>query len=375
MGLQCRRHHAPHFYERALEAVTTRPYGRWQVSPQDVANPVFGGSLACARRGCRGCRRGRRALAKGPPLHSLLLGQSPPRTGQTPKSQSGPLRRHVCMCETHRATCAHAHSKRRCPVCTCSVHTYNTHACVTHADTACTTHTCVHTAHHTCTYRIGYACTRIACYVCTYNMQATMHLMCTDTVMCLSVSVCPRVSVCLSSAPAAGHGTLASGGTRGCGLRKSRGLRAARLPLPGDTDAVATPRHPRVSARPWRRVSAPSKGRKAPGTHLQDLVHEKAACTPIRGLPSLLPAPGDEWRLGQKFRAETKVTSFRCANPIPRHRQFTDDPVTHRADGRKGQRDPKHGSPGLPPRGRTAGVRTGLSPDPAAIISPARPAS
>lgn len=86
-------------------------------------------------------------------------------------------------------------------------------------------------------------------------------------------------------------------------------------------------------------------GRKAPGTRLQDLVHEKAACTPIRGLPSLLPAPGDEWRLGQKFRAETKVTSFRCANPIPRHRQFTDDPAIRRADGRKGQRDPKHGSP------------------------------
>lgn len=129
MGLQCRRHHAPHFYERALEAVTTRPYGRWQVSPQDVANPVFGGSPACARRGCRGCRRGRRALAKGPPLHSLLLGQSPPRNGQTPESQSGPLRRRVCMCETHRATCAHTHIPNAAVpcahvLCTRTIHTH-----------------------------------------------------------------------------------------------------------------------------------------------------------------------------------------------------------------------------------------------------------
>lgn len=139
-------------------------------------------------------------------------------------------------------------------------------------------------------------------------------------------------------------------------------------------------RWPRHGTRGSRRVPGAEfrlhlRGARAPGTRLQDLVHEKAACTPIRGLPSLLPAPGDEWRLGQKFRAETKVTSFRCANPIPRHRQFTDDPAIRRADGRKGQRDPKHGSPGLPPRGRTAGVRTGLSPDPAAIISPAQPAS
>lgn len=111
------------------------------------------------------------------------------------------------------------------------------------------------------------------------------------------------------------------------------------------------PCHGTRGSRPRRRVCAPSKGRKAPGTHLQDLVHEKAACTPIRGLPSLLPAPGDEWRLGQKFRAETKVTSFRCANPIPWHRQFTDDPAIRRADGRKGQRDPKHGSPRHSPSG------------------------
>lgn len=129
---------------------------------------------------------------RGPHSTASSWGKAPRELDRPRKARAG-LYVDACACARHterRARirtfqtplsrvhmfCAHVQYTRMCYTCGHSLHT----------------HTCVHTAHHTCTYRIGYACTRITCYVCRYNMQTTMHLMCTDTVMCL----CPCVREC-----------------------------------------------------------------------------------------------------------------------------------------------------------------------------------